>query len=82
MRRPAFRARLGPEPRYGSGASRRAHPERPAGARRTGLPPAESNPAGLAIEGSGYFVWDEDPRRARQWAGELDAARGKVRERR
>lgn len=44
------------------------------GGRRTRPRPVESNPRGQAIEGPGYFVWDEDPQQARLWARELSGS--------
>lgn len=35
----------------------------------------DSDGAGRAIAGRGYYVWDEDPREAAQWAQELGASR-------
>lgn len=67
-------------PRVGS---RAPHPPAwgPGHAPPYGTPPgsATSNGAGRALSGAafsgaGYYVWDEDPRRAREWARELDAA--------
>lgn len=40
-------------------------------ARGTAPRPEASNPAGYAIEGSVFYVWDEDLRRACEWAREL-----------
>jgi hypothetical protein len=48
------------------------------GARRTRARAVVSYPMGLAVEGPGYRVWDEDPRFAREWADELrDELRGR-----
>lgn len=33
-------------------------------------------PAGQTVSGPGFYVWEEDPRQARQWGAELaDASR-------
>lgn len=42
---------------------------------RTRPHPAASNSLGLALEGPGFRVWDEDRHRAREWAQELSGAR-------
>lgn len=40
----------------------------------TADPGAASYPTGRGYAGPGFFVWDEDPRRARDWVLELLAA--------